>query len=128
MVLDPVKARPLPPQTPPGDGTSTPWALFRIWFFLLVPLTGLSGEYRTELIRFAKILRGICGTLHVVRPATRQLRHSSKLRSTQVAATPVPAIWVRRSRAAFGRPMLVRSSVVAGWSAIRKSSWYSRLA
>jgi len=43
--LDPVKARPLPPQTPPGDGNSTPSALFRFCFFLLVPLTGLSGEY-----------------------------------------------------------------------------------
>ena len=43
--MDPVKARPLPPQTPPGDGNSTPSALFRFRFFLLVPLTGLSGEY-----------------------------------------------------------------------------------
>jgi hypothetical protein len=31
--LDPVKARSLPPQEPPGDGSSTASALFRFWLF-----------------------------------------------------------------------------------------------
>ena len=38
--------RPLPPKTAPGDGPSTPSALFHFTLFFLSPLTGLRCEYR----------------------------------------------------------------------------------
>ena len=44
--MGPIKVRPLPPKTAPGDGPSTPSALFHFTLFSLSPPTGLGYQHR----------------------------------------------------------------------------------